>query len=192
MSETNDPLVRYLDTLRRANASRGPDRRTNAREVLMATLRYVASVSDPSEDLSAPFLDLLGELDGAAPVRRAPVPQANEFTGRPMLRAREQAYRARAAAAMDALITRGTLRARSAQIVARMLNKEDPDIMAADIAEWRDMIRANLPQEGRAGRPMVSSELGIDVFKQSLQQLEGIPRAEAPALRRALEAWLAR
>ncbi len=192
MFEANDALVRYLDALRSANASRARDHKTNAREVLIATLRYVASVSDPSEDLSAPFLDLLGELDGVATVRPSSVPQPNEFRGRPMLRAREQAYRARAAAAMDTLISRGTLRARSAQIVARMLNKEDPDIMAADIAEWRDVLRANLPEEGRAERQVVSAELGIDVFKQSLQQLEGMPRAEAPALRRALEAWLAR
>jgi hypothetical protein len=109
-----------------------------------------------------------------------------------MLRAREQAYRARAAAAMDALISRGTLRARSAQIVARMLNKNDPDIMAADIAEWRDALRAELPEEGRGEPAIMSAELGVDVFKQALQQLEGMPAAEAPALRRALEAWLSR
>jgi hypothetical protein len=30
------------------------------------------------------------------------------------------------------------------------------------------------------------------VFEQALQQLEGMPRAEAPDLRRALEAWLSR
>lgn len=192
MVETNDPLTRYLEALRHASASRGRDRATNAREALVATLRYVASVSDPAEDLSAPFLDLLGELDGTAPGRPPPGQQPNEVPGRPMLRAREQAYRARAAAAMDTLISRGTLRARSAQIVARMLSKEDPDVMAADIAEWRDALRANLPEDGRAERSMVGAEFGVDVFKQALQQLEGMPGAEAPALRRALEAWLAR
>lgn len=192
MVEINDPLTRYLEALRRANAARGRDRGTNAREALVATLRYVASVSDPSEDLSAPFLDLLGGLDGTAPGQPSTGQQPNEVSGRPMLRAREQAYRARAAAAMDTLISRGTLRARSAQIVARMLSKANPNVMAADIAEWRDSLRANLPEEGRAERSMMSAEFGVDVFKQALQQLEGMPGAEAPALRRALEAWLAR
>ncbi len=192
MSGTNDPLARYLDALRAASASQARDRGTNAREVLMATVRYVASISGPKEDLGAPLLDLLAELDGSRSGRPSMTPQPNEVRGRPMLRAREQAYRARAAAAMDALISRGTLRARSAQIVARMLNKNDPDIMAADIAEWRDALRAELPEEGRGEPAIMSAELGVDVFKQALQQLEGMPAAEAPALRRALEAWLSR
>lgn len=192
MSETNEPLTVYLNALRRAKVSHATDHRTSAREILMATLRYVASVSDPAEDLGAPLLDMVAELDGARPGRQSPAHQANEVRGRPMVRAREQAYRARAAAAMDALISRGTLRARSAEIVARMLNKRDPDIMAADIAEWRDSLRAEWPRGGHAAPAMVSSELGVDVFQQALQQLEGMPRAEAPALRRALEAWLSR
>jgi hypothetical protein len=192
MSETNDPLTRYLDALRAAGAARARDERTNAREVLTATLRYVTSVSDPAEDLGAPLLDLLAELDGTRRPLGTPPRQPNEVLGRPMLRAREQAYRARAAAAMETLISRGTLRARSAQIVARMLNKQDPEIMAADIAEWRDALRAEWPREGRTGRAIVDAELGVDVFKQALQQLEGMPPSEAPALRRALEAWLAR
>jgi hypothetical protein len=192
MSETNDPLSRYLDALRAAGAARARDQRTNAREVLTATLRYVTSVSDPAEDLGAPLLDLLAELDGTRRPLGTPPRQPNEVPGRPMLRAREQAYRARAAAAMETLISRGTLRARSAQIVARMLNKQDPNIMAADIAEWRDALRAEWPREGRTGRAIVNAELGVDVFKQALQQLEGMPPTEAPALRRALEAWLSR
>ena len=109
-----------------------------------------------------------------------------------MVRPPERAYRARAAAAMDMLISRGTLRARSAQIVARMLNKNDPDIMAADIAEWRDALRAGLPEEGTAEPAIVNAELGVDVFQHALQQLESMPRAEAPDLRSALEAWLSR
>lgn len=195
MSETIDPLIRYLDALRAANTAPARDRRTTGRDALMATLRYVASVSDPREDLGAPLLGLLEELDGARPGRPSPTPQPNEAQGRPLLRAREQAYRARAAAAMETLISRGTLRARSAQIVARMLNKNDPNVMAADIAEWRDALRAEWPREGRADRAprtAVGSELGVDVFEQALQQLEGMPPAEAPALRRALEAWLFR
>ncbi len=126
------------------------------------------------------------------PGRRPFAPQPNEVPNRPTLRAREQAYRARAAAAMDTLISRGTLRARSAEIVARMLNKSDPNIMAADIAEWRDSLRAEWPRERRPAPAMVTSELGVDVFEQALQQLESMPGTEAPALRRALEAWLAR
>jgi len=192
MSETSDPLRDYLDALRRASAPHAKDRETNAREVVMATLRYVAAVSDPAEDLGAPLLDLLAELDGNRPGRLSPAQQPNEVLGRPMVRAREQAYRARAAAAMDTLISRGTLRARSAEIVARMLNKSDPDIMAADIAEWRDSLRAEWPREGRAAPAMARFEFGVDVFQQALQQLEGMPRAEAPDLRRALEAWLSR
>jgi hypothetical protein len=192
MSETTDPLAVYLDALRRAGAARVRDRGTGAREVLMATVRYIASVSDPAEDLGAPLLDLLVEVDAARPGRRPVAPQPNEVPGRPALRAREQAYRARAAAAMDTLISRGTLRARSAEIVARMLNKNDPDIMAADIAEWRDSLRAEWPREGRRRPTVVTSELGVDVFQQALQQLESMPGTEAPALRRALEAWLSR
>jgi len=192
MSETSDPLTVYLEALRRAGASSVRDRGTDAREVLMATLRYIASVSDPAEDLGAPLLDLLAELDATKPGRRPLASQPNEVPRQPTLRAREQAYRARAAAAMDALISRGTLRARSAEIVARMLNKNDPDIMAADIAEWRDSLRAEWPRGGGAAPATVGSELGIDVFKQALQQLESMPRTEAPALRQALEAWLSR
>lgn len=190
MSETDHALHAYLNALRRAGASRLGDRGTEQREVIIATLRYIASVSDPGEDLGAPFLDLLTALDATGPAGRRHLPQPDEVPMQRTPRAREQAYRARAAAAMDTLISRGTLRARSAEIVARILNKSDPDIMAADIAEWRDSLTAEWPRGGRA--EPVSSELGVDVFQQALQQLESMPRTEAPALRRALEAWLSR
>lgn len=193
MSETDDPLAVYLEALRRASAARVRDRGSDAREVLIATLRYIASVSDPAEELGAPLLDLLAEVDAPRPAAgRRLAPRPNEVPVQPMLRAREQAYRARAAAAMDALISRGTLRARSAEIVARMLHKNDPEVMAADIAEWRDSLRAEWPRGGRAAPVVSGSELGVDVFEQALQQLESMPRTEAAALRRALEAWLSR
>ena len=192
MSQANDPLTRYLDALRKANVSYARDRRTGAREILTATLRYVAEVGDPAEDLGAPLLDLLTELNVAGLRRESPAARPNEVRGRPMVRPPEQAYRARAAAVMDMLISRGTLRARSAQIVARMLNKNDPNVMAADIAEWRDVLRAGLPEQGTAEPAMDNAEPGVDVFQNALQQLEGMPRAEAPDLRSALEAWLSR